>query len=194
MLSIPNQKEFTDLYLNSQVKRSTIAAKYYVSEGTIDIWAKGFGITRKGNKLKKEDLQGCLDCSLTLKQIAEQLNCTGITVTTYLKMFNLKSKFKKEVNLDVDELYRLRVVEKWNYGELAELYKASDATVRRKCEEFEFPRIKVDVQDDRWWKKETVIKVKTDKRKKEWRLKPIITRRKVNENASKKLAELYAIL
>ena len=100
-------------------------------------------IENTGNKLSKEDLQGCLDCSLNLKEIAARLKCNGITVTSYLKKFGLKSEFKKKIDVDIDELYKLRVSSQWNYEDLAELYKCSKAGVRKICEHFDFPKIEV---------------------------------------------------
>ena len=100
-------------------------------------------INNTDNKLSKEDLQGCLDCSLRLKEIATRLKCNGITVTRYLKKFGLKNEFKKKLNVDVDELYKLRVESHWNYEDLAELYKGSQAGIRKICEHFKFPKIEV---------------------------------------------------
>jgi len=100
-------------------------------------------IGNTGNKLSKEDLQGCLDCSLDLKAIAIRFNCNSITVTSYLKKFGLKSDFKKNLKIDIDELYKLRVLSQWNYEDLAELYKGSQAGIRKICERFMFPRPKI---------------------------------------------------
>jgi len=101
-------------------------------------------IENTSNRLSKEDLQGCLDCSLNLKEIAARLKCNGITVTNYLKKFGLKSEFRKELNINIDELYKLRVESQWNYEDLAELYKASKSGIRKTCERFDFPPIEVD--------------------------------------------------
>jgi len=100
-------------------------------------------IENTGNMLSEEDLQGCLDCSLNLKEIATRLKCNGITVTSYLKKFGLKSEFKKKINVDINELYKLRVSSQWNYEDLAELYQASKSGIRKICEHFEFPKIEV---------------------------------------------------
>ena len=97
----------------------------------------------KVNKLNKEDLQACLDCSLELKQIAARYNCNSITVTDYLKKFGLNSNFKKDLNLDINELYKLRVISQWNFEDLAELYKCSQAGITKLCVRLKFPQIKI---------------------------------------------------
>ena len=142
-------------------------------------------------KLQKENLKYCLELNLTLSQMAERLDCNSATVTSYLKKFGLKSKFKKEIKLDMNELYKLRVISRWNYSELAELYKVSITTIMKTCNKFKFPKIKTDYQDSRC-KKVTVKKTK--KMKKDWKLKPLVNKKQVNKNTSKLLNELYAML
>ena len=100
-------------------------------------------VSNKGHKLNKEALQGCLDCSLDLKAIAIRFNCNSITVTNYLKKFGLKSDFKKNLKIDIEELYKLRVLSCWNYEDLAELYKGSQAGIRKICERSNFLRPKI---------------------------------------------------
>lgn len=46
-------------------------------------------------------------------------------------------------NINIDELYKLRVDSRWTYEELAELYYVSVKTAINRCKENNFPAIKV---------------------------------------------------
>ena len=126
--------------------------------------------------LKKKDLEKLQTEKLNYIEMAKRLDCSLPTVKKYLKKYELIGKYVRTIPVDIDELYKLRVEQRWTYRRLAKYYNVSDTTLRNRCEEFDFPV------------------VNAGRKASEWRLKPIIVRRKVNKNANKKLKELYKIL
>lgn len=45
--------------------------------------------------------------------------------------------------INIEELYKLRVDNRWTYEELAELYRVSENEIIKWCNELDFPAIKV---------------------------------------------------
>ena len=81
------------------------------------------------------------------------------------------------IPVDIDELYKLRVVERWTYRKLAKHFNVSDTTLINRCKDNGFHDFKV------------------AKKTKEWLLKPKISRKKViKKTASQQLSELYEML
>jgi len=128
--------------------------------------------------LSKEALQECLNNNLNVKEMAEKFDCSEVTIRTYIKNYELKIILNRYINLDIKELYKLRVDYMWTHKELAELYKVSYTTIMNRCREFEFPNVNAGRQNN------------------SWRLKPLVNKRRkeVNKNASKLLKELYDLL
>jgi len=81
------------------------------------------------------------------------------------------------IPIDLDELYKLRVVERWTYRKLAKHFGVSDTTLINRCKDNSFPGFRVAKKINKQ------IKI------------PRITRKKVkNKTADKKLKELFDML
>ena len=146
MLEMPNEKEFTELYL-SHANITDLAIKYFVSTGTIEKWIKKFGLIKIGKYLKKEDLENLINKGTTYTEMQKLLDCSHATLKIYIKKFGL------EVNkniIDIDEMYELRVNKKWTFNELAELYKTSNQMIQNRCRENNFPKVQVERQKNNW--------------------------------------------
>jgi arginine repressor len=137
-LEMPDKKEFSKLYLSHSTVFD-LAEKYFVSVTTISKWIKAFGLVKTGNYLRKEDIQRLLKMKLTFKEMAKKLDCSIPTLSRYLKKFGLIKN--KVVQIDIKELYNLRVNSEWTIIELAQLYEVSTTTIEKRCKEHEFPKV-----------------------------------------------------
>ena len=152
MLEMPDKKEFSNLYL-SRATVFDLAEKYFVSVTTISRWIKIFGLIKTGTYLKKKDLQKLLKKKTTYTEMAKKLDCSLPTLKTYLKKYKLITcKFTRSIPLDMEEIYKLRVNSKWTFLELAELYQVSMTPIRKRCEKYNFPKVKVE-QEARTWRR-----------------------------------------
>lgn len=143
MLDLPDKKEFSRLYLK-RVPVWSLAERYFVSEGTIFRWAKEFGISNKGDFLDKRKLKKLFDSGLSVSKISQRLCCSKPTVRKYLKKYGItKTTAKPKIQIDIEEMYRLRVACKWTYKELGELYQVSFMFIKYRCVEFNFPVVRV---------------------------------------------------
>ena len=157
MLEMPDKKEFSDLYL-SHANITDLAIKYFVSTNTIGKWIKKFGLSKTGKYLKKEDIEKLFKKKMTHIKMAKELDCSGPTLTSYLKKFGLKESKPNLIN--IKEMYELRVNSKWTFEELAELYKTTNNMIQTRCREHNFPRVKVD-QEARTWRRVGGVKNET---------------------------------
>lgn len=143
MYSLPNKIEFTELYLN-YTDIFDVAEKYKVSDQTIFNWAKRLGISRKVAAPTKDTIKALIKENLTQKETSIKAKCSIPTLKKYIELYKLEAHYINIKKIDIDELYRLRVECKWTYRELAELYQVADTTLRTRCKEFDFPKVKVE--------------------------------------------------
>jgi len=167
-----NRKVFTDQYLNYK-NIEDLAKQYGCTGQTIQNWAKKFGISRKIN-ISKKMLKKVLIKNLTSTETAAKLKCSTPTLYKYMKLYKIEHNFNPFKKINIDDLYKLRVIERRTYKYMANLYSVSDTFIRNRCNEFEFPPVDANKKN-----REAI----------EWKLKPL-----VNKRADKKLKELYEML
>ena len=154
MLEPINREEFFKDY-EAMVSIEKLAEKNLVCEETVDKWIRLFGLSRDRRipKPSKAKLTKLVAEKKTRKDIAELVGLKPNMLDKCLKEYGIATNFrqKKIVEIDMSEVYRLRVEEKWSLNRIAKHFKLALSTVRLRCIAANFPAVKVKIE---WQPKE----------------------------------------
>ena len=89
MLEVPNKEAFIKL-CEERMKIYELAKIYDVSRATISRWIKFYGIDKGNLYFTKEILEKWISTGLSKNKIALELECSPLTLTTYLKKYGLE--------------------------------------------------------------------------------------------------------
>ena len=154
MLEPVNRMEFFKDY-EAMVTIEKLAEKNFVCMETVKRWIRMFNLSRNRRMPapSKSKIIKLVAEKKTRKAIAELVGVKPNILDKYIKQYGIETHFnqKKVIHVDMDEVYRLRVEEKWPFSRIGRYFKLAESTIRMRCVAANFPKVKVKIE---WQPKE----------------------------------------
>lgn len=152
MIDMPSKEDLMEIFAENK-SLSTVAEFYDVSLTTVVKWQKHYKLSR--SRLKpvptKEEIEVLVNKGMSQREIGKHLNLYQFTVLNYMKKYEIEPNPQhKKMDIDIEEMKKLRETGDWTFVELAELYKTSATTIQHKCKEYGVKKVKVDIAHNDW--------------------------------------------
>ena len=136
-----DKETLSRLYLKEKLSLRAIAKMYDVSYFCVQYRCKQYGVrtrpkTSKRIHIDKAILQSlCIKEEKSLKEIAELLSCSFVTVRERCKEYGIPLKGQQLEKITKHQLQKLYVTEKKSTREVAKVLGCSSETVRMRCKQ-----------------------------------------------------------